>query len=104
MMMRSMAMGMLALAACLFVTQAHAADAKKDKGNHGTVVSVDSNKLVVAGKDGSDKSYDVAADLTVMVMGQPGKLEDIKKDDKIHFKLNADGKVMSISKGKKPAA
>jgi Cu/Ag efflux protein CusF len=105
MMMRSLSIGMLALAACLFVTQAHAADAKKDHGNHGTVVSVDSKKLVVTGKDGTDKSYDLAAECTVMVMGQAGKLDDIKKGDKIGFKLDADGKVTTIYKGhaKKPA-
>ena len=105
MMMRSLSIGMLALAACLFVTQARAADAKKDH-NHGKVVSVDSTKLVVTGKDGTDKSYDVAPDCTVTVLGEAGKLEDIKKDDKVGFKLNADGKVIAIMKGhgKKPAS
>lgn len=103
-MMRSLSIGMLALAACLFMTQAHAADAKKDHGPHGTVASVDSSKLVLTGKDGTDKSYDCAASVTVLIMGEPGKLEDIKKGDKIGIKLDADGKVMEIHKGhKKPA-
>jgi hypothetical protein len=109
MMMRSLSIGMLALAAALFVTQAHAADAKKGH-NHGTVSKIDKSKpdaikLVLTDKDGSDKSYDVAPDCTVMVSGEAGKLDDIKEGDKVGFKLNADGKVMAIFKGphKKPA-
>jgi hypothetical protein len=109
MMMRSLSIGMLALAACLFVTQAHAADAKKGH-NHGTVSKIDKTKpeaikLVLKDKDGTEKPYDVTSDCTVMVNGAAAKLDDIKEGDKVGFKLNADGKIMAIYKGhgKKPA-
>jgi hypothetical protein len=101
MMFRTAALGLMALAVGLFVTStAHAA---KDKGQHGTVKSAAGGKLVVTDKSGNDMSYDVAASCTVTIDGDATKkLEDLKAGDKIGFKLDADGKVSEIHKGKKP--
>jgi hypothetical protein len=104
---RSIAIGLALVAACLMVTsvQAKAAKAKPERG---TVVSATSSKLIVnvkadkTDKVGSEKTYDVSPNVSVTVDGKPGKIEDISQNDKITFKLDADGKVSDISKGKKP--
>ncbi len=101
MMFRTAALGLMALAVGLFVTSTVQA---KDKGGmHGAVKSAAGGKLVVTGKDGTDMSYDVAASCTVTIDGDATKkLEDLKAGDKVGFKLDADGKVSEIHKGKKP--
>jgi hypothetical protein len=96
---RKIAVALMCVAACLMVTSAYAA---KGKGEHGTVVSVDATKLVVTAKDGTQKSYDVSANVSVTIKGEPGKITDLKAGDKIGFKLGDDGKVTTISSGHKP--
>lgn len=103
---RSIAFGLAFVAACLMVTAVQAA---KEKAAHGTVVSITSSKLIVnvkadkTDKVGMEKTYDVSPTVSVTVDGKPGKLEDIAQNDKIAFKLDADGKaVTDIVKGKKP--
>ncbi len=99
MMFRTAALGLMALAVGLFVTSTAQA---KDKGMRGAVKSAAGGKLVVTGTDGTDMSYDVAASCTVTIDGDATKkLEDLKAGDKIGFKLDADGKVSAIHKGKK---
>jgi hypothetical protein len=105
---RSVAFGLAFVAACLMVTAVQA-KAAKEKPAHGTVVSITSGKLIVnvkadkTDKVGMEKTYDVSPNVSVTVDGKPGKIEDIAQNDKITFKLDADGKVVTdISKGKKP--
>ena len=105
---RSIAFGVAIVAACLMVTAVQA-KAAKAKATHGTVVSVTSSKLIVnvkadkTDKVGMEKTFDVSPNVSVTVDGKPGKIEDISQNDKITFKLDADGKVVTdISKGKKP--
>jgi hypothetical protein len=103
---RSIAFGVALVAACLMVTGAQA-KAAKVKPSKGTVVSVTSSKLIVNvmadknDKTGTEKTYDVSPNVSVTVDGKPGKIEDISQNDKVTFKLDADGKVSDISKGKK---
>jgi hypothetical protein len=97
---RKIAVALMCVAACLMVTAAYAA--KDKKGEHGTVVSVDATKLVVSAKDGSQKSYDVSANVSVTIKGEPAKITDLKAGDKVGFKLGDDGKVTTISSGHKP--
>jgi hypothetical protein len=105
---RSIAYGLALVAACLMVSAASAKAAAKAKPTHGTVVSVTSSKLIVnvkadkTDKVGMEKTYDVSPNVSVTVDGKPGKIEDIAQNDKITFKVDADGKVSDISKGKKP--
>jgi hypothetical protein len=103
---RSIAFGVALVAACLMVTGAQA-KAAKVKPTKGTVVSITSSKLIVNvmadknDKTGTEKTYDVSPNVSVTVDGKPGKIEDIWQNDKVTFKLDADGKVSDISKGKK---
>jgi hypothetical protein len=106
---------MMAIAIGLFVASAQAAEKQKSMG--GTVVSIKApvaaagttaatkGKLVVANKNGEEKPYDLADDVSIMINGAEGKLTDIGEKDKIRFKLNEKGEVSTIMKGhaKKPA-
>jgi hypothetical protein len=105
---RSVAICLALVAVCLMVSSAEA-KAAKEKPVSGTVVSLAGSKLVVnvkadkTDKVGTEKSYDVSPNVSVTVDGQPGKIDDIKTGDKIKFRLDNDGKVVTdITKGKKP--
>ena len=107
---RSVAIVLALVAVCLMVTSAEA-KAAKEKPQRGTVVSVAGSKLVVnvkadkTDKTGTEKSFDVSPTVSVTVDGQPGKIDDIKAGDKIGFRLDNDGKMVTdITKGKKPKA
>jgi hypothetical protein len=98
---RKIAVALMFGAACLMVSTVQAAD--KKKGEHGTIVSVDANKLVVTNKAGEQKTYDVSPNVSVTVKGEPAKITDLKAGDKIGFKLDDAGKaVVTISSGHKP--
>jgi hypothetical protein len=104
---RSIAFGLAFVAACLMVTAVQA-KAAKTKPTKGTVVSASSSKLIVnvkadkTDKVGTEQTYDVSPNVSVTVDGKPGKIEDISQNDKITFKLDSDGKIVTdISKGKK---
>jgi hypothetical protein len=108
---RSVAIVLALVAVCLMVTSAEAKAAAKEKPQHGTVVSLAGSKLVVNlkadknDKVGTEKSFDVSPTVSVTVNGQPGKIDDIKAGDKIGFRLDNDGKMVTdITKGKKPKA
>jgi hypothetical protein len=99
---RSVAICLALVAVCLMVSSAQA-KAAKEKPANGTVVSVASGKLVVSDKTGAEKTFDVSPNVSVTVNGEPGKIDDIKAGDKIRYRLDNDGKVVTdINKGKKP--
>ena len=82
--------------------------AGKKKGEHGTVVSITSSTIIInvkadkTDKVGTEKTFDVSPNVSITVDGQPGKIDDIKQNDKIGYKLDNDGKVVTdINKGKK---
>lgn len=107
MMKRSIAFGLAFIAACLMVTAVQAK--AKEKALHGTVMSISASTLIVNvkadknDKIGIEKTFSVSPNVSVMVDGQPGKLDDIKQNDKIGFKVDADGKLVTdIAKGHKP--
>ncbi len=106
---RKIAVALMFGAACLMVTTLQAAD--KKKAQHGTMVSVDANKLVVAvGKDATaaPMTYDVSPNVSVTIKGEPAKITDLMVDktdpkkNKIGFTLDSDGKtVLTIMQGHK---
>jgi hypothetical protein len=108
----------IATGLCFFAAVAtNALAADKPKTMHGMVESITQpvaaagttpaveGSIKIKDKDGTETTYKFADTVTVKVKGEEGKLTDIKEMDKIGFKLDEDGKIMSITKGrKKPAS
>jgi hypothetical protein len=101
MIQRSLSLGVLGLALGLLVATASAAEkVKSDSTSHsGTVVSAAAGKLVMTGKDNKEHSHDVLATAKIMINGQSGKLEDLKKGVTVTVTTDKDGKVTAISSG-----
>lgn len=83
---------------------ASALAAKKPKGPdpglmHGTVVSVDKIKLTLKTEAGKEETHEAADSCSVKVDGKDVQLTDLKKDTKISYTVNPDGKLGSVRVG-----
>jgi hypothetical protein len=100
MMSRLVQLGLCSLALLAFIATA---EAQEKKSHEGTVVSAAAGQLVMTDKDGKEHSHVVPAGTKVTIDGKPGKLEDLKKGDKITVTMEGT-RVVEISKGAKPKA
>jgi len=97
---RSLAIAGVALSFAAFAAVAQAEDKAEDNTMHaGVVVSAAAGKLVMTGDDGKEHSHAISKDVKVTIDGKPGKLEDLKKGDKIKVTTDKDNKVLAVSSG-----
>src|SRR5690242_19163337 len=84
----------LLLAAFTAVTIAADEAAKSRKG---TVVSVESDKIVMTGEaDGKEMTHQVESSARITLDGKEAKLDELKKDDKVTVTTDEAGKVTTI--------
>jgi hypothetical protein len=68
-----------------------------DQTHEGTVVSASNGKLVMTDATGKEHSHDVSPTTKITVRGKSGKLDDLKKGDKIRVMTSADNKITEVS-------
>lgn len=77
-------------------------------GISGTLKKIDDKTVVIAvvlqkGQPAEEQTYTLLADAKILVLGNAGKISDLKTDKPVQLKLDADKKVIALAQGDVPS-